>query len=94
MLETSGLTVQADNETDGVTKVSMLLECLHDRQLEVDNLAESKRLKLDQRVQLLQFDNEANQVSLFWSKKYQVAFMTSYTKLNTHNLIGFTSLIF
>ena len=62
LLETSGLTVNADSETDGVSKVSMLLECLHDHQIEIDNLSESKRVKLDQCVQLLQFENEANQV--------------------------------
>lgn len=62
-METSGLDIQADGETDAVSKVSMLLECLHERNRDLSDLAEVKRVKLEQRIQLLEFENEANRVT-------------------------------
>lgn len=61
-METSGLEIQADNEADGIAKVTMLLECLHERQNQLIEVSEVKRVKLEQRIQLLEFENEANQV--------------------------------
>ena len=62
LLETSGIQIQADAESDANAKVSMLLECLHERQMDIEVLTDMKREKLEQCIHLLQFENEANQV--------------------------------
>ena len=62
MLEASELSIRADQETDASAKVSMLLECLHERQIDLTEMSQVKRLKLEQRIHLLQLENQANQV--------------------------------
>lgn len=39
-----------------------MLEFLHERELDLEDLAEIKRIKLEQCIQLSQFQNDANQV--------------------------------
>lgn len=43
-------------------RIQNLLGLLHDKGLDLEELAELKRLKLEQAVQLCQFQNDANQV--------------------------------
>lgn len=64
LLETSGIQIRADAESDANTKVSMLLECIHERQMDIEVLTDMKRLKLEQCIHLLQFESEASQVSV------------------------------
>ena len=52
----------ADSQYSAQTRVQVLLEFLHEREMDLEDLAEMKRVKLDQCVQLCQFQNEANQV--------------------------------
>lgn len=42
----------------------MLLECIRERQMDVEVLVDMKRVKLEQCIHLLQFENEANQVGV------------------------------
>lgn len=62
LLETSGIQIRADAESDAVTKVSMILECIHERLMDIEVLVDMKRVKLEQCIHLLQFESEANQV--------------------------------
>lgn len=45
-----------------MSKVSMILECIHERLMDIEVLVDMKRVKLEQCVNLLQFESEANQV--------------------------------
>jgi len=52
----------ADSQYSAQTRVQVLLEFLHEREMDLEDLAEMKRVKLDQCVQLCQFQNDSNQV--------------------------------
>lgn len=53
----------ADSQYSAQTRVQVLLEFLHEREMDLEDLAEMKRVKLEQCVQLCQFQNDANQVT-------------------------------
>ncbi|KAK3851641.1 hypothetical protein Pcinc_039994, partial [Petrolisthes cinctipes] len=78
LLETSGIQIRADGESDGLAKVSMLLECLHERQMDVEVLVDMRRVKLEQRIHLLQFEREANQV-ISWIRNGEAVLAASFT---------------
>merc|ERR1712180_260731 len=78
LLETSGIVIRADAESDGTTKVGMLLECIHDRQMDVEVLTDMKRLKFEQCIQLLQFENEGNQV-ISWVRQGEAVLAASFS---------------
>jgi triple functional domain protein len=61
--ETSGMSLMADSQYSAQTRVQVLLEFLHEREMDLEDLAEMKRVKLEQCVQLCQFQNDANQVT-------------------------------
>jgi len=61
-LEASGVTLMADSQYSAATRVQVLLEYLHERDTELEEVAEMKRLKIEQCVQLCQLHNDANQV--------------------------------
>ncbi|RXG71523.1 Triple functional domain protein [Armadillidium vulgare] len=77
LLETSGLEIQADNETDGIAKVTMLLECLHERQNQLIEVSEVKRVKLEQRIQLIEFENQSTQV-INWIRNGEAMLAASF----------------
>lgn len=54
----------ADSQYSAQTRVQVLLEFLHEREMDLEDLAEMKRVKLEQCVQLCQFQNDANQVTV------------------------------
>jgi len=56
------MSLMADSQYSAQTRVQVLLEFLHEREMDLEDLAEMKRVKLDQCVQLCQFQNDANQV--------------------------------
>ncbi|XP_066961005.1 kalirin isoform X3 [Macrobrachium rosenbergii] len=78
LLETSGIQIRADAESDANNKVSMLLECLHERQMDIEVLTDMKRVKLEQCIHLLQFENEANQV-ISWIRNGEAVLAASFT---------------
>ena len=53
----------ADSHYDAPTRIQELLEYLHEREVDLETLADSKRNRLEQCVQLRNFENEARQVS-------------------------------
>ena len=52
----------ADSQYDAPTRIQVLLEFLHEREMDLEDLAEQKRIKLEQCVSLRQFEIEARQV--------------------------------
>ena len=69
LFESSGFIIMADANHTAQTRVQYLLEFLHDRELDLEDLAEAKRIKLEQSMQLCHFQNDANQVRLLkWLK--------------------------
>ncbi|KAL5006006.1 hypothetical protein ScPMuIL_017164 [Solemya velum] len=62
MFETSGVQLMADTQYDAPTRIQVLLEYLHEREVDLETLAEAKRIRLEQCVQLRNFEIEARQV--------------------------------
>ncbi|XP_013406605.1 kalirin isoform X3 [Lingula anatina] len=62
LFENSGIQLMADSQYDAQTRVQVLLEYLHEREMDLEDIAEAKRIKLDQCVQLRHFETEARQV--------------------------------
>ncbi len=52
----------ADSQYNAQTRIQVLLEYLHEREMDLEDLGEQKRLKLEQCVQLRHFETEARQV--------------------------------
>ena len=53
----------SDSQINGVTRVQMLLEYLQEREMDLEDLGAIRRIKLEQCVQLCQFESDANQVN-------------------------------
>ncbi len=60
--ENSGINIMADSQYNGVTRVQLLLEYLQEREMDLEDLGAIRRIKLEQCVQLCQFESDANQV--------------------------------
>ena len=52
----------ADSQYNAQTRIQVLLEYLHEREMDLEDLGEQKRIKLEQCVQLRHFETEARQV--------------------------------
>ena len=63
LFETTGVQLMADTHHDAPTRIQELLEYLHEREVDLETLADSKRTRLEQCVQLRNFEVEARQVS-------------------------------
>ena len=62
VFEQSGLQLMADSQYDAPTRIQVMLEFLHEREMDLEDLAEQKRTKLEQCVHLRQYEMEARQV--------------------------------
>lgn len=82
VFENSGVCVMADAQYNAQTRVQVLLEFLHDREMNLEDLAEVKRVKLEQCIQLGQFQNDANQV-ISWIRNGESMLMASFTVPNS-----------
>ncbi|KAL3284864.1 hypothetical protein HHI36_019002 [Cryptolaemus montrouzieri] len=82
VFENSGLCVMADAQYNAQTRVQVLLEFLHDREIDLEEMAELKRVKLEQCIQLGQFQNDANQV-ISWIRNGESMLMASFTIPNS-----------
>ncbi|XP_064466147.1 triple functional domain protein-like isoform X2 [Ornithodoros turicata] len=63
VLESSGVHLMADNQYDAQSRIQALLEFLHGREMDIEDLAEMKRVRLEQCMQLCQLEKDANQVN-------------------------------
>lgn len=64
MFETSGVQLMADSQYDAQSRIQALLEYLHEREMDLETIADNKRMRLEQCVQLRNFEIEARQVYL------------------------------
>ncbi|KAL4217263.1 hypothetical protein ACF0H5_023714 [Mactra antiquata] len=62
LFETTGVQLMADSHYDAPTRIQELLEYLHEREVDLETLADTKRNRLEQCVQLRNFEVEARQV--------------------------------
>lgn len=62
LFENTGIQLMADSQYDAQTRIQLLLEYLHERELDLENLAENRRIRLEQCVQLRNFEFETRQV--------------------------------
>lgn len=65
----------ADNQYPASNRIKVLLDYLHEHKMNLENLAEKRRTKLEQCVQLTQFRIDANQVS--WMRQTVFFFFLS-----------------
>lgn len=82
VFETSNISLMADSQYSAQTRVQVLLEFLHEREMDLEDLAEMKRVKLEQCVQLCQFQNDANQV-VSWIRNGEAMLTASFTIPNS-----------
>lgn len=57
----------ADHQYDGQARVQVLLDFLQERHLDLEDVAELKRVKLEQSIQLCQLENDAAQVNVLFN---------------------------
>ncbi|XP_048253877.1 triple functional domain protein-like isoform X2 [Haliotis rufescens] len=62
LTESSGVQLMSDSQYDAQTRIQVLLEYLHEREMDLETLAEQKRIRLEQCVLLRNFEIEARQV--------------------------------
>lgn len=77
LFETSGIQLMADHQYDGQARVQVLLDFLQERQLDLEEVAEMKRLKLEQSVQVCQLENDAAQV-MSWIRNGEAMLTASF----------------
>ena len=65
IFEHSGVRVMAEGDYDAQTRIQTLLEYIHEREVELEERSEQKRIKLHQCVQLRHLENEARQVNMW-----------------------------
>jgi len=65
IFEHSGVRVMAEGDYDAQTRIQTLLEYIHEREAELEERSEQKRVKLHQCVQLRHLENEARQVNMW-----------------------------
>ena len=63
VFETSNVQIMADSQYNAQTRIQVLLEYLHEREMDLEDLGEQKRIKLEQCVTLRHFETEARQVT-------------------------------
>ncbi|XP_037067885.1 triple functional domain protein-like [Pollicipes pollicipes] len=78
LLEQSSIQFMTDTSTTASERCAMLLEYVSDRQSELDLLAERRRLRLEQRVQLGQLEAEASQV-MTWIRNGESMLAASFS---------------
>ncbi|XP_060840380.1 triple functional domain protein isoform X2 [Rhopalosiphum padi] len=78
VLDKSGVGVMADSQYTAQTRVQVLLEFLHERHMDLVELSEIKRSRLDQAVQLCQFNNDASQV-ISWIRNGESMLSANFT---------------
>ncbi|XP_012230227.2 kalirin isoform X2 [Linepithema humile] len=62
VLEEAGVCIMADGQHSAAARVQVLLEFLNERELDAEDLAEMRRVRLEQAAQLLQLQTDASHV--------------------------------
>lgn len=77
MFENSNISLMADSQYSAQTRVQVLLEFLNEREMDLEDLAELRRVKLEQSVQLCQLQANASQV-LSWIRNGEAMLLASF----------------
>jgi len=67
----------ADSEQVATARIQMILEFLHEREMDLEDLSEIRRVRLEQMVQFCQFQSDANQV-LTWMRNGESMLTASF----------------
>lgn len=82
LFENCGIMLMADTTVPATARVQYLVEFLHERELDLEDLAEAKRVKLEQNIQLCQFQNDANQV-ISWIRNGEAMLFANFAIPNS-----------
>ncbi|XP_039965934.1 triple functional domain protein [Bactrocera tryoni] len=82
MFETAGIISMADATHTAQARIQYLLDFLGEREIDLEELSEAKRAKLEQAVQLCQFQNDANQV-ISWIRNGEAMLVASFVTPNS-----------
>ncbi|KAI5729449.1 hypothetical protein M8J76_002640 [Diaphorina citri] len=77
LFESSGVSLMADSQYSAQTRVQVLLEFLNEREMDFADLAEMRRMRLEQNVQLLQLRGDASQV-ISWVRNGEAMLKASF----------------
>jgi len=82
LFENAGFISMADSTHTAQARIEYLYDFLRERAIDLEELAEAKRAKLDQAVQLCQFQNDANQV-ISWIRNGEAMLVASFVTPNS-----------
>lgn len=82
LFDSTTFIAMADSTLTAQMRVQLLLEFIHEREVDLEDLAEIKRAKLEQAVQLCQFQNDANQV-ISWIRNGEAMLIASFATPNS-----------
>lgn len=83
LVEDSGFIIMAEPNVQAVSRIQYLLEFLNDREIDFEEFAETKKLKLEQTIQLCHFQNDANQV-ISWIRNGESMLFANFAIPNTY----------
>eukprot|EP00058_Branchiostoma_floridae_P013124 XP_002598612.1 hypothetical protein BRAFLDRAFT_57217 [Branchiostoma floridae] len=84
LFEQTGVQIMADSQYDAQTRIQVLLEFLHEKQLDLEEISEQHRLRLTQCVQLRHFEQEVKQV-LGWIRNGEAMLAAAVITASTLN---------
>ncbi|ESO86296.1 hypothetical protein LOTGIDRAFT_220800 [Lottia gigantea] len=82
LFESSGVQLMLDSQYDASSRIQILLEYLQEREVDLETFSEQKRLRLEQCVQLRNFEIEARQV-ICWVRNGESMLTASFICPNT-----------
>ncbi|KAH8365464.1 hypothetical protein KR093_001054 [Drosophila rubida] len=82
LFENAGFISMADATHTAQARIEYLLDFLREREIDLEELSEAKRAKLEQAVQLCQFQNDANQV-ISWIRNGEAMLVASFVTPNS-----------
>jgi triple functional domain protein len=83
LIEDSGFIILAEPNVPAISRIQYLLEFLNDREIDFEDLAETKKVKLEQTIQLCHFQNDANQV-ISWIRNGEAMLFANFTIPNSY----------
>ena len=78
LLDNSGICIMADNQYSSQSRIHRLMEFINDREVDLEEIAEIKRLKLQQCVQLCHFQTDSGQV-FNWIRNGESTLMAAFS---------------
>ncbi|KAK6165753.1 hypothetical protein SNE40_022615 [Patella caerulea] len=82
LFESSGVQLMSDSQYDASSRIQILLEYLQEREVDLETFSEQKRRRLEQCVQLRNFEIEARQV-ICWVRNGESMLTASFICPNT-----------